>query len=409
MPVWRNPGAVIQSRWRAVAPAAFIKQHRVQALQGSSNELRKPEFRLEDNGQCLYLKGDWTLQTDCPAFYELRVALENTAPAKLTCDTSELGQWDSVLAAFLLKAHGYAEQSGIEMNLQSIPEGTQRLLELATAVEVHRRPAPAVKTLAERLDPRTAFTAFLNNVEEHLAFIGEASMALAKFVAGRANTRREDLLKFIYDAGPDALGIITLTSFLVGMILAYLGAAQLAQFGAQIYVADLVTIGMLREMGALMVAVVMAGRTGAAYAAQLGTMQTNEEIDAIVTLGISPMEFLVLPRMIALVLIMPLLVLYANMVGILGGAIVAAGMEVSLMQFYQEFQKVLAFNHLGVGLVKSLLFGILIAIAGCRAGIHCGRNSAAVGQAATTAVVTSIVYLIVADALVNILLQKLGI
>ena len=381
----------------------------MQALQGSSNELRKPEFRLEDNGQCLYLKGDWTLQTDCPAFDELRVALENTAPAKLTCDTSELGQWDSALAAFLLKAHGYAEQSGIEMNLQSIPEGTQRLLELATAVEIHRRPAPAVKTLAERLDPRTAFTAFLNNAEEHLAFIGEASMALAKFVVGRANTRREDLLKFIYDAGPDALGIITLTSFLVGMILAYLGAAQLAQFGAQIYVADLVTIGMLREMGALMVAVVMAGRTGAAYAAQLGTMQTNEEIDAIVTLGISPMEFLVLPRMIALVLIMPLLVLYANAIGLLGGAIVAAGMDVSLMQFYQEFQKVLAFNHLGVGLVKSLLFGILIAIAGCRAGIQCGRNSAAVGQAATTAVVTSIVYLIVADALLNILLQKLGI
>ena len=381
----------------------------MQALQGSSNELRKPEFRLEDNGQCLYLKGDWTLQTDCPAFDELRVALENTAPAKLTCDTSELGQWDSVLAAFLLMAHGYAKQSGIEINLQSIPEGAQRLLELATAVEVHQRPAPAVKTLAERLDPRTAFTAFRNNVEEHLAFIGEASMALAKFVAGRANTRREDLLKFIYDAGPDALGIITLTSFLVGMILAYLGAAQLAQFGAQLYVADLVTIGMLREMGVLMVAVVMAGRTGAAYAAQLGTMQTNEEIDAIVTLGISPMEFLVLPRMIALVLIMPLLVLYANMIGILGGAIVAAGMEVSLMQFYQEFKKVLAFHHLGVGLVKSLLFGILIAIAGCRAGIHCGRNSAAVGQAATNAVVTSIVYLIVADALVNILLQKLGI
>lgn len=381
----------------------------MQALRGSSNELRKPEFRLGDNGQCLYLKGDWTLQTDCPAFDELRVALENTAPAELTCDTSELGQWDSVLAAFLLMAHGYAKQSGIEINLQSIPEGAQRLLELATAVEAHQRPAPAVKTLAERLDPRTAFTAFRNNVEEHLAFIGEASVALAKFVAGRANTRREDLLKFIYDAGPDALGIITLTSFLVGMILAYLGAAQLAQFGAQLYVADLVTIGMLREMGVLMVAVVMAGRTGAAYAAQLGTMQTNEEIDAIVTLGISPMEFLVLPRMIALVLIMPLLVLYANMIGILGGAIVAAGMEVSLMQFYQEFKKVLAFHHLGVGLVKGLLFGILIAIAGCRAGIHCGRNSAAVGQAATNAVVTSIVYLIVADALVNILLQKLGI
>ena len=173
--------------------------------------------------------------------------------------------------------------------------------------------------------------------------------------------------------------------------------------------ADLVTIGMLREMGALMVAVVMAGRTGAAYAAQLGTMQTREEIDAIVTLGISPMEFLVLPRMVALVLIMPLLVLYANVVGIFGGAIVAAGLDVTLTQFSQQMTKVISFAHLGTGLLKSVFFGLLIAIAGCRAGIQCGRSSAAVGEAATKAVVTSIVYLIVADAAFNILFQELGI
>jgi phospholipid/cholesterol/gamma-HCH transport system permease protein len=234
-------------------------------------------------------------------------------------------------------------------------------------------------------------------------------VALMKLLTGRANTRRADFVNFIYQAGPNAFGIITLTSFLVGMILAYLGAAQLAQFGAQIYVANLVTIGMLREMGALMTAVVMAGRTGAAYAAQLGTMQTREEIDAIVTLGISPIEFLVLPRMIALVLIMPLLVLYANVIGIFGGAIVAAGMDVSLIQFGQQMREALAFNHLWTGLLKSVVFGVLIAIAGCRAGIQCGRSSAAVGEAATNAVVTSIVYLIVADAALNILFQKLGV
>ena len=158
-----------------------------------------------------------------------------------------------------------------------------------------------------------------------------------------------------------------------------------------------------------MTAVVMAGRTGAAYAAQLGTMQTREEIDAVVTMGISPIEFLVLPRMLALVIIMPLLVLYANFVGMLGGALVAAGMDVTLVQFAGQAREVLSFTHLNVGLFKSLVFGVLIAIAGCRAGIQCGRSSAAVGQAATEAVVTSIVYLIIADAALNILFQKMGV
>ena len=159
----------------------------------------------------------------------------------------------------------------------------------------------------------------------------------------------------------------------------------------------------------LMTAVVMAGRTGAAYAAQLGTMQTREEIDAVVTMGISPVEFLVLPRMIALVLIMPLLTIYANTIGILGGALVAAGMDVSLVQFIGQARSVMDFDHLGVGLFKSLVFATLIAIAGCRAGIQCGRSSAAVGEAATRAVVVAIVYLIVADAAINILFQNMGI
>ena len=200
-----------------------------------------------------------------------------------------------------------------------------------------------------------------------------------------------------------------LTSILVGMILAYLGAAQLQQFGAEIYVADLVVIGMLREMGVLMAAVVMAGRTGAAYAAQLGTMQVNDEIDAITTMGISPMEFLVVPRILALVVMMPLLTLYANLLGVIGGGIVAGGMGITPLMYIAEGETVLTVTHLAVGLFKSVVFGMLIAVAGCRSGISSGRSSAAVGQAATEAVVTAIVYLIVADAAINILCQQLDI
>jgi phospholipid/cholesterol/gamma-HCH transport system permease protein len=375
-------------------------------------ESTAPTCELKDNGNGQHLlcfEGDWTLEQNCPDFADLTASLAEASPQMLRCDAERLGSWDSALPAFLLHCHRYCEERTIGFESSALPEGAQRLLKLATAVKPHQRPAEATRSLAERLDPRERFGQLWNAIEEHLEFIGACSLALARLVAGRANTRRADFANFLYQAGPNAFGIITLTSFLVGMILAYLGAAQLAQFGAQIYVANLVTVGMLREMGALMTAVVMAGRTGAAYAAQLGTMQTREEIDAIVTLGISPVEFLVLPRMVALVVIMPLLVLYANVIGIFGGAIVAAGMDVSLIQFGQQMKAALEFNHLWTGLLKSVVFGILIAIAGCRAGIQCGRSSAAVGEAATSAVVTSIIYLIVADAAFNILFQKIGV
>ncbi len=372
-------------------------------------EAATPTFQLADEGQCLVLSGDWVIDQDCPAFGALRQQLQQAQPAHLTCDTDTLGEWDSALPAFLLQCHAYCGEAGIDFDSAALPEGARRLLGLATAVKPHRPAPEAGRSLLEILDLRHRLKEGRKILVDHLEFIGEATIALGKLLTGRANTRREDFLTFIHQSGPDAFSIVTLTSFLVGMILAYLGAAQLAQFGAQIYVADLVTIGMLREMGALMVAVVMAGRTGAAYAAQLGTMQTREEIDAIVTLGISPMEFLVLPRMVALVLIMPLLVLYANVVGIFGGAIVAAGLDVSFIQFSQQMTNVFSFAHLGTGLLKSVFFGLLIAIAGCRAGIQCGRSSAAVGEAATRAVVTSIIYLIVADAAFNILFQELGI
>ena len=371
-----------------------------------------PRYELIDQGNGtarLGFAGDWTLHQDCPDFTALQPELEALSPTSLVCQAEELGDWDSALPAFLMMCQRYSEAHSIEMDSSALPEGAQRLLRLASAVKPHQRPPEKTRSLAERLDPRAQLSAVGDSIEAHLEFIGDVTVALVRLVGGRANTRREDLVSFIYQAGPNAFGIITLTSFLVGMILAYLGAAQLAQFGAQIYVADLVTIGMLREMGVLMVAVVMAGRTGAAYAAQLGTMQTREEIDAIVTLGISPVEFLVVPRMLALVMIMPLLALYANVIGIFGGAIVAAGMDVSLIQFAQQMKNSLHFNHLAVGLIKSVVFGTLIAIAGCRAGMQCGRSSAAVGEAATNAVVTAIVYLIVADAAFNILFQKMGV
>lgn len=357
----------------------------------------------------LELSGSWNLQQQTPLFSDLEQQLRQAAPRQLACRVQNLQDWDSTLMAFLLQCHNYCSSEDIVFDDSQLPEGAQSLLAVSTAVKSHVRPAEAVPGAIQVLNPVPLLEKIGASISESVAFIGEVTYAGGRLIRGKANTRGQDFLTFMHQAGPDALAIITLTSFLVGMILAYLGAAQLAQFGAQIYVADLVTVGMLREMGALMTAVVMAGRTGAAYAAQLGTMQTREEIDAIVTLGISPIEFLVLPRMIALVAIMPLLTLYADIVGIFGGALVAAGMDVSLTQFIGQARETVSFTHLSVGLVKSTFFGILIAIAGCRAGMQCGRSSAAVGEAATKAVVVAIVYLIVADAALNILFQQMGI
>ena len=189
-----------------------------------------------------------------------------------------------------------------------------------------------------------------------------------------------------------------------------MGAVQLAQFGAQIYIANLVAIGMVREMGALMTGIIMAGRTGAAFAAQLGTMQVNEEIDAFKTLGISPMDFLVLPRMLALALLMPLLCLYANLMGILGGMVVGVGMlDIGFMEYYNETAAAVGLWNLGIGIFSGIVFGVIVALAGCMRGMQCGRSASAVGDAATSAVVTAIVGIIVSTALITVLCNMLGI
>jgi phospholipid/cholesterol/gamma-HCH transport system permease protein len=189
-----------------------------------------------------------------------------------------------------------------------------------------------------------------------------------------------------------------------------MGAVQLAQFGAQIFIANLVGLGMVREMGALMTGIIMAGRTGAAFAAQLGTMQVNEEIDAFRTLGIAPIDFLVLPRMLALILVMPLLVLYSDLVGILAGLLVSVlAFDIGVFEYYQQTIRALDLRHIAVGLSKGTVYGILIAFAGCLRGMQCGRSAQAVGQATTSAVVTSIVMIVVAASVMTIIFQQLGI
>ena len=373
---------------------------------------RTHEFKLslhEEHRASLALCGDWIQVNRSRAFSELRDDLRASGATTLIVDGSAIGAWDSILMAFLLQCYNYCREEKIEFEAQNFPSSVHQLLKVATAVDTHHRPEEPTPSLWQSIISADVLNKLTRASSESLGFVGEISIALGRLVLGKANTRMSDFRSFCYQAGPDAFAIISLTSILVGMILAYLGAVQLQQFGAEIYVADLVVIGMLREMGALMTAIIMAGRTGAAYAAQLGTMQTNEEIDAITTMGISPIEFLVLPRMLALIAVMPLLTIYADILGILGGGIVASGLGITPLQYIKEAETAVSATHIGVGMFKSLVFATLIAIAGCRSGINSGRSSAAVGQAATEAVVTAIVYLIVADAAINIIFQQLDI
>ncbi len=216
------------------------------------------------------------------------------------------------------------------------------------------------------------------SILETLSFIGGTFVSFLRVCAGKACFRRSDLLHIVQECSSEALPIVSLISFLVGLILAFVAAIQLKLFGAQIYVADLVGIAMLRAMGAIMTGIIMAGRTGASFATHLGTMQVNEEIDALRTTGISPIDYLVLPRMLVLSLMMPLLTLYADLMGILGGLFVAVtALDINFMEYYSETTKSIGLTNLWIGLFSGLVFGILVALSGCLGGMQCGRSASA--------------------------------
>jgi phospholipid/cholesterol/gamma-HCH transport system permease protein len=366
--------------------------------------------RPDERTLLVRLAGDWTLRDPLPAASEVeRAASDGAPPRRLAFDAAHLGRWDSGLLNFLLQTKAAAAARDIEVDPSGLPDGVRSLLRLATTVpERGGRGPQATPPLLARVG--TGSLAFARSAGDAMGFIGEATLSLLRLLTGRAQVRGSDLLLLIQQAGAQALPIVALISILVGLILAFVGSVQLKLFGAQIFVANLVAIGMTREMGAMMAAIIMAGRTGASYAAQLGTMQVNEEIDALKTLGIDPVDFLVLPRMLALILMMPLLCVYANVLGIFGGFLVGVGMlDITPVQYWNQTLAWVRVQDFALGVGKSIVFGIIIAVSGCLRGIQSGRSAAAVGGAATSAVVTAIIWIIVADGIAAVLTNLLGI
>lgn len=358
----------------------------------------------------LDIGGDWSRDQGAEGLDGVLSLLEG-APAGSTVriEASRLGQWDSTLAAFLLRASATLRDREATLDQSGLPTGLQRLMALAEAVP-EKKGARRTATDTPWIEGvgKTTLRAG-DQFDSFLTFLGEAALAFGRAIRGGARFRRQDLLVLIEQAGFQALAVVALINFLVGLILAFVAAAQLEQFGAAIYVANLVAIAMLRDMAAIMTAIVMAGRSGAAYAAAIGTMNANQEIDALRTTGISPMEYLVVPRVTALVLMMPLLTVFADIMGVAGGAVVATGMlDLGLDRYLEQARSAVGVKHLLGGVFKGTVYGALVGIAGCWRGMQSGRTAAAVGEATTSAVVTSLILIIGAAGLFAVLFYALG-
>jgi phospholipid/cholesterol/gamma-HCH transport system permease protein len=353
--------------------------------------------------------GDWLISSGLPNINTVITSVALKDITQVIFDSSSLNEWDSGLVAFLFHLIKECQRRHIQINLEFLPQGVQKLLTLA--LKVHEKPDE------NNAQERTFFTRVADKaikisdgVISLLNFLGEIAIASARHLRGKAYFRRDEFMVILQHCGVDALFLVSIISVLVGIILAFIGANQFKLFGAQIYIADVVGIGMVRAMGAMMAAILMAGRTGASFAAELGLMQTNEEIDALQTLGVSPVEFLVIPRVLALVIMMPLLTLYADLMGIAGGFLIGVSLlGLNPTEYWQHTQSAVTLGNLWVGLVHSFVFGVIIAVAGCFRGMRCERNAAAVGEATTKAVVSAIISIVIATAVITYICQVLGV
>lgn len=361
-----------------------------------------PQIVIQDvPGEAVILRfsGDWQMTGDTWPYLSF--------PSGKTCrsvDLQAVGMWDSSLVALLYRIRRL--HPGCE--LLHPPEGIPELLGLALAKDLPSKPPVHPASFYEKLGETGLY--FKRAGENISEFIGEVTFSFLRLIKHKAWFRHRDFLELLAECGYLALPIVTLISFLVGLVLAFVGSMQLKDFGAQIYVADLVGIAMAREMGAMMTGIIMAGRTGASYAARLGTMQVNEEIDALRTSGINPIDFLVLPRTLALLAMLPLLCVYADIVGIAGGMSIGVWMlDLSPEGYWNETLASVSLGDFWAGLFKSLVFAVVVALAGCYHGLRCGRSSQAVGNVTTKAVVSGIVGIVVTDSILTVIYDVLGI
>jgi phospholipid/cholesterol/gamma-HCH transport system permease protein len=350
------------------------------------------------------LEGSWALAGKTPRW---AAVVGGTKPSEVRLRADGVSHWDTSLVVFVGEARRWCDDAKVPCDTSALPE---KLGLLAGQFEA-----------SMRIDPRNdrsqdlvtyvglATQDAMDQLRGLLQFVGECSIGAGRLVVGGAGFRWDDCVGEMQKCGAMALPIVSLISFLVGVTLAYSGAIVLRRFGGDIWVADLIGVAMTREMGSMMAGIVLAGRTGAAFAAEIGSMKANEEIDALTTLGISPVRFLVLPRVVALGLMMPLLAMYANCLGILGGmAIAFTTLGIPPAAYWVEMLTIVDISDVAVGLIKAVVFGLIVGFSGCLRGLQAENNAAGVGNAATSAVVTAILFIIVADALFAVVFNAIG-
>ena len=355
------------------------------------------------------LAGRLEIETVAGVWKQALAALARAPDLPAVVDASQVEYADGAGIALLLDLLRQPRGDSARVRIEGLAPRYQTLLAQLDPTHFHARPTRPrpVRPLALRIGERGADLA--RHLADALAFIGEAAAELAHALVRPRTLRWKDAILAAQRVGVDALPIVSLVAFLIGVILAFQAAVAMRPYGAEIFVANLVGISLLRELSPLMTAILLAGRSGAAFAAEIGTMRVNEEVDALVTMGLDPVRFLVVPRTLAALVMTPLLTLYADLIGLFGGAAVMGTFEIPWAAYmHQTFAYVELTDFLG-GMAKSFVFGLIVAAVGCLRGLQTRTGAAAVGLSATSAVVTAIVLIVVADGIFAVLYYRLDI
>lgn len=375
-------------------------------LQGWKLDIEFPE----STHLLLKLSGSWAVTTHLPSI-ETVVHAVKTHPdiSHINIDARDISAFDSGLVVWIIKIDNFCQTHNIVFNKSTLPEGVIRLFNLSK--EVPPRGFTHVEEDKTVLGNIGASTVDLwHRTNDLLEIVGATLFAFFRLIVGRAIFVKHDILRFIQQAGHEAVGIVSLAAFLIGVTLAVIGISQLKKYGADVYIANIEVIGILRELGCLITGIVMAGRSASAYAAEIGAMQVHEELDALQSLAISTIDFLVMPRVIAIVFTLPILVIYANVIANLGGLLFSITvLDISYLEYINKAREAFTLTDFFIGLVKAYVFGYLIAIAGCLRGLQCGRSVSEVGDSTTSAVVLAMVLIVIANVTIDLMLYAIGI
>jgi len=339
-------------------------------------------------------------------------AVSRSKPQSVLVDASGVDYCDGAGIALLVQLRLLQDRAGGSLRIEGLRPEFAALLD-DRLPRFSTRPSPAESDLSRpagfAVEIGEATVEVWRDIQVLVSFVGELGMALVYALLHPRSVRWRDALNVAEATGVNALPIVALVSFLMGLIMAFQAAVPLRQFGAELFIANLIGLSMLRELGPLMTAIILAGRSGSAFAAELGTMKVREEIDALRTMGLDPVRFLVVPRVVAAVIMTPLLTIFANLLGLMGGSVVMLSLGFPLITYLHQIQYAVTYGSLVGGLVKAFVFGILVAGIGCLRGLQAKTGATAVGESTTSAVVSGIILIAITDGIFSVVYYYLGV